>query len=107
MIKEYSGEAGWVKMKEFYTIEPCSTSNAYELKFVERIKIDLEKASTILGQVGEVLAKTPVVLVLKANNFNASVYASGRIMMKNVNKKEAENLGSKLIDSLDKGGALV
>jgi hypothetical protein len=94
-------------MKDFYTIEPCTTSNAYELKFVERIKIDLEKASPILEKEGEVLAKTPVVLVFKTNSFNASVYASGRIMMKNVTKKEAEDLGAKMIDSLDKGGALV
>jgi len=94
-------------MKEFYTIEPCTTSNAYELKFVQRIKIDLKKAAELLREVGEVLASTPVVLVLKTNSYNASIYSSGRILMKNVSKEEALDLGAKLIDSLDKGGALV
>jgi len=94
-------------MKEFYTIEPCTTSNAYELKFVQRIKIDLKKAAELLKEVGEVLASTPVVLVLKTNSYNASIYSSGRILMKNVSKEEALDLGAKLIDSLDKGGALV
>jgi predicted Ser/Thr protein kinase len=90
---------------DFYTVEPCVTSNAFELKFVDRVKIDLEKASVILGKIGEVLAKTPVVLVLKANHFNASVYASGRIMMKNVEKEEAEQLGREIVEMLEKGGA--
>lgn len=90
---------------DFYTVEPCTTSNAFELKFEKRVKIDLEKAAELLKQIGEILAKTPVVLVLKTNHYNASVYASGRIMMKNVDKSEAETLGKKLVDALEKGGA--
>ena len=77
-------------MKEFYTVEPCVTSNAFEIKFVDRINIDLKIAATSLKELGEVLAETPVVLMFKAKEYNASVYASGRIMMKDVTKEETE-----------------
>lgn len=93
-------------MKEFYTVEPCTTSNAYEIKFVERVKIDLKKAASVLAGIGEVLAETPVVLVFKAKEYNASVYASGRILIKEVAKEEAERYGKQMIGLLERNGAL-
>ena len=43
-------------MKEFYTVEPCTTSNAYEIKFVERVKIDLAKVEMPIDTNGASLA---------------------------------------------------
>lgn len=93
------------EIMDFYTVEPCITSDAFELKFEQRVKINLKKAAYVLKAIGEILAQTPVVLVLKTNSFNASIYSSGRIMMKNVDKREAEDLGRKLVDLIEEGGA--
>jgi len=91
----------------FYKTEPCTSSDAFEIKFEEQVRIDLEKAAGALGSIGTVMAKTPVVLVLQSNNYNISVYASGRIMLKNVKKEEVDRLGKRIIDSLERGGALI
>jgi L-asparagine transporter-like permease len=92
---------------DFYTVEPCTTSDAFELKFKKNIKIDMDKAADVLKKIGDILAKTAVVLVLKTNSYNASIYATGRILMKNVNKEEAEKLGKDLAGALESGGAFV
>ena len=94
-------------MMDFYTIEPCATSNAFEIKFTRQVKIDLDKAEKALGKSGEVIAKTTVVLVLKLGDRSASVYASGRIMLKDVTKEEADKLAKKLASAMEKGGAFV
>lgn len=94
-------------MRDFYTIEPCATSDSFEIKFAKGAKIDIEKAAKALGRACQVLAKTPVVLVLKADDHSASVYASGRIMLKNVTREEAESIGRKYAAALEKGGAFI
>ncbi len=92
---------------EFYTVEPCATSNAFEVRSKRNARIDLDKAEKALSRLGEVLAKTPVVLVLKREDCSASLYASGRMMLKGVTKDEAEALGKKLFAALEKGGAFI
>jgi len=92
---------------DFYTVEPCTTSDAFEIKFVHQVKIDLKKAAVVLNRVGTVLADTPAVLVMKANDFNASIYASGRIMVKNATKEQVTALAMTLVKALEDGGAFV
>ena len=92
---------------DFYTIEPCVTLNAFEIKFKNAVKIDMKKAAKALKESGEILATTPIVIVLKSNSFNASVYASGKILMKNVDMSQAQELGKKITTVLEKGGAFI
>ncbi len=92
---------------DFYTVEPCATSNAFEVKFKKDARIDIERAEKALAKLGQVLAKTAVVLVLKREDCSASLYASGRIMLKGVTREEAEALGKKLSAALEKGGAFI
>ncbi len=91
---------------EFYTVEPCATSNAFEIHFKGDRRVDIGKAAKLLAKLGEVLAQTPVVLVLKDGVRSASIYASGRIMLRGVDRGEAEKLGRKYAEALEKGGAL-
>jgi hypothetical protein len=94
-------------MMDFYTVEPCASSDAFEIKFKRDSRIDLVKAESVLSKKGEVLARTAVVLVFKADDYSASIYASGRVMLKNVTREQAEKLAGKLSSTLEKGGAFI
>lgn len=93
-------------MGEYYTVEACTTSPAFEVKLKTK-KIDLKKAETILSPLGHVLANTDVVMTMKIRIHAVSIYASGRMLFKNATKKESEKLANELIPELEKGGALV
>jgi hypothetical protein len=75
-----------------YLIEPCASSKAFEIKFGRQL--DLAALSSKMD--GDVISSTPVVLLVKINGKPVSVYASGRAMIKEVNKKEAEEIARKL-----------
>jgi hypothetical protein len=92
---------------DFYTVEPCATSNAFEVRFRNNARLDLARAEKALSRLGQVLARTEVVLVLKCDDCSASFYASGRIMLKGVSRQEAQALGKKYSAALEKGGAFV
>ncbi len=81
-------------MTDYYTVDPCSTSNAYEIKFTK--KFNLKKASVALSQIGEIIAETPVVMVVKLNDVSMSVYSTGRIMLTRVNKKKTGQMAEKI-----------
>lgn len=84
----------------FCTVEPCASSNAFEIKF-KGGKIDLDKVN-----LGEVLAKTPAVLICKFQGKGISIYGSGRIMIKGINKNEADKFSEEIVSSLRASGAL-
>ena len=44
--------------KKFFTLEPCNSAKAYEIKFAE--PIDLKKAEVALAKKYEILASTAV-----------------------------------------------
>jgi hypothetical protein len=91
----------------FYAIEPCTSSNAFELKFRGRM-IDIHRAESALGSPrGEIIAKTKVVLVVKFEGLALSVYASGRIMIKGIKKQDAESVSARIARLLEDTGALV
>ncbi|MFH0885194.1 MAG: hypothetical protein V1861_05795 [Candidatus Micrarchaeota archaeon] len=96
-------------MNDFFVIEPCQTANGVEIKLKDR-KIDLKKAEPALAALGEVLGSSPVVLLAKVGTYSISVYGSGRMMVKGKKKpseKAARALAIKLLNALEKGGALV
>jgi len=92
-------------MRDFYTIEPCATSNAFEIKFKKETKINLERAAGALKALGEILGQTTVVIFLKSDNFSVSIYASGRVVMKNIDREDASRIANLIADALEKGGA--
>src|SRR3989338_3460192 len=81
---------------KFYTVEPCASSNAYEIKLLDK-KIILDRAG-----IGETIAKTPAVLLVKFENCSLSIYASGRIMIKGIGKEKAnaDSISEKIISEL-------
>lgn len=86
---------------KFYIVEPCTSSNAYEIKFRGKT-IDLDKIS-----LGMILAKTPVILVSVIDKCSLTIYASGRIMIKGIaNRQDADALAEKVVSSLQKSGAI-
>jgi ribonuclease HIII len=89
-------------VETYYVVEPCASSKAFEIKFKDK-KLDLKKAELV----GNVLATTPAVLVAKFEDAAISIYASGRIMMKGVEGKKAEQLANKLVALLQQAGAIL
>lgn len=77
--------------KRFFTIEPCASARAYEIKF--KGAIDLKKAEARLGRHYEVLASSPVMLMLKIGDNSVTLYGSGRALIKYVTKEKAEGIG--------------
>ena len=94
-------------MRDFYTIEPCATMNAFEIKFKKATKINLERASAALKVLGEILGQTPIVIFLKSNSYSVSIYASGRVVLKNIMREDAERIGRRIADALEQGGAFI
>ncbi|MFN7991769.1 MAG: hypothetical protein U0R44_06460 [Candidatus Micrarchaeia archaeon] len=95
-------------MTEYFVIEPCASSNGIEIKLRER-KLDLKKAETVLSAMGELVASSPVVLLVKIKKYTISVYSSGRMMVKGAKKPESsriEALARELLQALEKGGAI-
>ncbi len=87
---------------KFYIVEPCASSNAYEIKFRDK-KIDLDKVA-----VGMTLAKTPVILVSVFEKCSLTIYASGRIMIKGVKTRDAaDKLADSIVTELQKTGAIL
>ena len=72
-------------MDEFYTFEPCASSNSFEIRFKKQINLDKI-------DFGNVLAKTGVVMLLKFDGAAISIYTSGKAMMKNIEAKKAKKL---------------
>lgn len=87
---------------KFYTVEPCASSNAYEIKLRDK-KINLD-----LVEIGETIAKTPAVLVTRFANCSLSIYASGRIMIKGIGKEKgkADEVSEKIVFALEACGAI-
>lgn len=92
-------------MTEYYIVDSCTSANAFEVKFKDK-KLNLEIAQSALEKLGETAAKTPVVLLFKIGEYAVSVYASGRILIKNIEKEDAEKLAKKLVNALEKSGAI-
>lgn len=72
---------------KYYVIEPCKSSNGFEIKYKNRINIDLAK------KVFEDSAGTSIVILTKFNKYDISIYSSGRIMIKSNEKMEKKDIG--------------
>jgi hypothetical protein len=93
----------------FFVVEPCASANAYEITLRGR-QLDLKKAGKALAGLGTVAATTPAVLLAKIGNYSISVYASGRLMVKGMEKlksKDVNELAERIISALEKNGAVV
>lgn len=96
--------------RSYYIIEPCNTANGVEIKLRGKQFI-LERAERALNSIGEAAVYGPVVLLGKANGMALSIYASGRIMIKDEGKKKprkaaVEKLAHSLMAALEKEGAI-
>lgn len=91
-----------------YTVdESCTSVDAYEIKFKSKMKIDLLKAKSSMKRINsEVVAETPVVIMVKINDKGVSIYASGRILVKDAERKASEEIAKKLVFALESEGAL-
>lgn len=67
---------------DFFLLEPCKSANGLEIKFKNK-HLDLPKISGFIEKKGGVCGpSTLVVLLAKLDDFELSIYASGRIMVK-------------------------
>ncbi len=80
-------------MTKFYTFEPCASSNSFEIKFNNKI-------NTNKINFGKIVANTNIVLLLKIDDAVVSIYASGKIMLKNIKTQKAKELANILYKKL-------
>ncbi|MFH1393283.1 MAG: hypothetical protein ABII71_02900 [Candidatus Micrarchaeota archaeon] len=92
-------------MIEYNLVDSCTSTNSFEVKF-KKNKIDLKKAEPVLSGIGESAAVTPVVLLFKIKGYAVSIYASGRMLIKNIEKAEADSIAKELVSTLESGGAI-
>lgn len=92
-----------------YTVdESCTSVDAHEVKFKKKSSIDLTKAKSVVPKInGEVVAETPVVIMTKIENVGVSIYASGRILVKDAEKGKSEEIAKKLVPALENEGAII
>ncbi len=92
-------------MDEIFVIKPCITASAYEIKLKDR-KIDLGKASAVLEQKIDVIAKTPAMLVVAFGESAITIYKDS-IMVKNMNEEKAKDCAMQIIQYCKDSGALI
>ncbi len=97
-------------MNGYFVVEPCNSSGGFEIKLRER-RIDLSRCEKAIGSIGSVAGNTGIVLLAKVDDYTLSVYGSGRIMVKSKKKRprraDIESLSLKIMDALEKGGAII
>ncbi|NYZ77311.1 hypothetical protein H0O02_03270 [Candidatus Micrarchaeota archaeon] len=91
-----------------YTVdESCTSVDAYEVKLKNKMRIDLARVKAAVPKAGgEIVAETPVVLMAKINGKGVSIYASGRILIKDAERNASEEIAKKLGPALEREGAL-
>ena len=91
---------------DYFVIEPCTSSNAFEVKLKGK-KFNLDRAANaILEAGGRVGAITPVFILVSFEGNSASIYSSGRMMIKcneRLKPKETEAIANRLMALLEKG----
>ena len=87
---------------KYYVVEPCKSSGGFEIKLKE--KLDLAKARKSFSKLGEVVAESPVVLLVKIKDYTISVYGSGRMMVKSekkIRQGQIEELAKTIVSELE------
>lgn len=87
---------------KYFVVEPCKTSGGFEIKLKD--KLNLAKAKAVFSTLGTVAAESPVVLLVKVDDYTISVYGSGRMMVKSERKMkqaEIESLAKKIVHELE------
>lgn len=92
---------------DFKVVDACVSVDSYQIQFNKRVKFNLKKAVDAVEKMGQVLGETKVVLFSKIDGFGVSIYEDGRIIMKNIEKEEAENLARKIVDTLENAEAFL
>lgn len=96
----------------YFLVEPCNSSGGFEIK-LRAGKLDLAKCEQVLGAIGSVAGSTGIVLLAKVDRFALSLYGSGRIMVKSATRgkkptrAEVEKMADRLMNELEKAGAVV
>jgi hypothetical protein len=95
-------------MTDYFVVEPCATSSGFEIKLQGR-RIDLKRAEKALVGLGETVASSPVVLLAKVKGYSLSVYASGRMLVKDddrLGEEEATELAKEIIAAFEREEAI-
>jgi len=94
-------------MSGFYVVSPCKTSGGMEIKLKD-CRIDLKKAEAAFSALGQVVGGGDVVLLAKVGQYSISVYASGRMLVKDkIDDAEAHRLAQQILAELDKNKAII
>lgn len=90
-----------MELKDF-VVQPCKSRLAFELLPKKKEFLDLEKMAELLrGKKVEIEVQTPFLLVVNFNNRGASIFKSGKIIVKDCeNETEARKTAELLIQKM-------
>ena len=96
-------------MNEYYIVEPCKSSNGFEIKLKNK-RFNIEKAASVLEQEGTMMGSAAVVVTGAFEGCSISIYESGRVLIKGLEKRlshaDAERISKNLMKLLEKAGAI-
>jgi TATA-box binding protein (TBP) (component of TFIID and TFIIIB) len=90
-----------LELKDF-VMQPCKSRLAFEFLPKKKDSLDLEKIAERLAKNGvEIEVQTPFLLVISLNNRGASIFRSGKIIVKECeNEPEARKTAEMLIQKM-------
>ena len=83
-------------------LDVCSTATVHTINL--RKKLDLKKIEQLLSKTWQIVATTPVVLLIKTDKGGISIYQSGKILFKEFDKEAAKKYGKKLLKIIGEQG---
>lgn len=90
-----------LELKDFI-IDPCKSDKAIEFLSQKRVELKLNEIADSLREQAEVKAETPFVIIFKFRNTSISLFKSGRILVKDVEEREAREIVEELLKIINK-----
>ena len=84
-----------------YTGKPCKSKMAYEFLPKQKVNIDLRVAVEDVKQIATIEMETKVLLMVKIENCTASIFPSGKILVRGErDENKAKIIAEKLIKKI-------
>nr|AIF06760.1 hypothetical protein [uncultured marine group II/III euryarchaeote KM3_195_B08] len=79
-------------------LDVCTSSGSYQLNLQR--KLNLKEIEKKVSKFGEIIASTPVVLLVKAYGGGISIYQTGKIVFKDLEKSDVKKYCVKFLEAI-------
>ena len=89
-----------LQLKDFI-VDPCKSDKAIEFLPQKKLELQLSEIVNVLRETAQLQAETPFVTIFLFKNASISLFRSGRILVKNVEEKEAKQIVEELLEIIN------